>query len=159
MTFRRSGFTNEQLQSKPFNALFEQLYTDFAGQDHYTIYPEVIPTLEKLKSKFQLGVISNADDRLEVLLRSLDLHKYFDFAICSYDIGVEKPDIRVFQEAIRQSQNLSIQPKQCLHIGDDSIRDYHGALSAGWNAILLNRSDNRGIEQVIQYLSIYLFIQ
>jgi HAD superfamily hydrolase (TIGR01549 family) len=47
--------------------------------------------------------------------------------ISSADVGVEKPDPRIFEEALRK---LSVAPQDTVHVGDLIRDDYEGA--TGW---------------------------
>ena len=59
-----------------------------------------------------------------------------DAVISSADIGVEKPDPRIFGEAARQ---LGVKPDCIVHVGDLPHDDFEGAVSAGFKAILIDR--------------------
>lgn len=81
------------------------------------------------------------------------------FQCFSKDLGVEKPDSRIFHAAMKQaeeslskfsscgeeSKNAEIidplLPSQVLHIGNDYIKDFEGARRVGMHAVLLDRYD------------------
>lgn len=88
------------------------------------------------KSGMSIGVISNFDPRLNDILQNVQLHQNFDFIITSYEIGYSKPDRRIFKHALEKC-NKSIDPSECIHIGDDVKKDYEGARAAGWHALLV----------------------
>jgi FMN phosphatase YigB (HAD superfamily) len=96
---------------------------------------------------FKLGVISNFDSRLDVLLRNMKLHQYFDFVLSSYQAGCEKPDKEIFQRAIKMSELKDLKPSECLHIGDTPVTDYLGARAAGWNSLLVHDSSPEKLRQ------------
>lgn len=90
-------------------------------------------------------MISNFDERLESILRDTQIRPYFNFIITSYGLGIEKPDSRIFKEALDLSKTkcgVDILPHHALHVGDTVDRDYLGAKTAGWNAILINHEKN-----------------
>ena len=89
---------------------------------------------------FKLGVISNFDSRLDVLLRNMKLQQYFDFVMSSYQAGCEKPDKEIFQRAMKLSELKDLKPSECLHIGDTPVTDYFGARNAGWYSLLIHDS-------------------
>ena len=60
-----------------------------------TVFPEVEPTLEILANHYALGVVTNGNADV----RRLGLADYFKFALCAEDIGIAKPDARLFHEA------------------------------------------------------------
>jgi REG-2-like HAD superfamily hydrolase len=93
-----------------------------------------------------LGVISNYDERLETVLKAMDLHHYFQFIITSYRAGFEKPDSRIFHLALCQLGNISIKPNEALHVGNMPEIDYLGAVKAGWNAALVHHNPKKVTE-------------
>ncbi|XP_050361382.1 rhythmically expressed gene 2 protein-like [Nymphalis io] len=95
---------------------------------------ELIKLLKQ--SDITIGVISNFDPRLHEILFNLNLNKYFEFIITSYEAGISKPDKKIFQIAQGICKKY-IDSSQCLHIGDDITNDYHGAKEAGWHALLV----------------------
>lgn len=58
--------------------------------------------------------------------------------ITSEELGIEKPNPRVFQETARR---LRVRPEQIAYVGDDPIRDVDGAKKAGFKAILFIPSE------------------
>lgn len=85
----------------------------------------------------RLGVISNADGRVEGVLEAVGLRHHFEFVVDSEVVGVEKPDPAIFQEACRR---LELSPEECLYVGDLYPVDYLGARRAGMGAVLLDPS-------------------
>lgn len=55
--------------------------------------------------------------------RELNLGKYFDLIVTSEEVGVEKPDVKIFQYALSK---LGLEPSEVIMIGDDSERDGAG---------------------------------
>ncbi|OWR43725.1 haloacid dehalogenase [Danaus plexippus plexippus] len=49
-----------------------------------------------------------------------------------------KPDKQLFKIAQEKINGVTC-GSQCLHIGDDFIKDYEGAVKAGWNAVLITK--------------------
>ena len=50
---------------KNFDQLFNALYTRFTTAEAYSVFPDVLGTLQDLKERgFQMGVISNSDERV-----------------------------------------------------------------------------------------------
>lgn len=99
----------------------------------------------KYEPHFKLGVISNFDSRLDILLRNMKLNHYFDFILGSYQAGAEKPDKEIFKLAMKASELKDLKPHECLHIGDTPVTDYFGARSAGWYSLLIHE---RSVEKL-----------
>ncbi|ORZ02428.1 HAD-like domain-containing protein [Syncephalastrum racemosum] len=135
-TFRQSGVPKSELDPK-FEELFEALYHRFTSDKGYAAFHDVVPTLTRLQAEgFRMAVISNSDERLTQVLECLELARYFDFVLTSYDEGAEKPSAKIFEAASRRA---GISAEEALHVGDDAVKDYRGARHAGWNAVLLDR--------------------
>lgn len=95
------------------------------------IFPEVQPTLEKLANHYALGVVTNGNADV----RRLGLADYFKFALCAEDIGIGKPDARLFHEALQRGGAMA---ETAVHIGDHPGDDIAGAQQAGLRAIWFN---------------------
>lgn len=61
----------------------------------------------------------------------------WDFGVFSGLEGVEKPDPRIYEIALKRAGNLA--PEEVLHIGDSMRKDYVPATSIGMRALLLDR--------------------
>ncbi len=96
------------------------------------IYPDTIPVLRELKKSHRIGLITNGNTRFQ----NHPVAEYLDFAVRASDVGVAKPDPRIFYEAVRLSGTAEI-----LHVGDSLEEDYFGAINAGFKALWLNREN------------------
>jgi len=93
------------------------------------VEPDVAPALAALRLRgLRLVVVSNANGRLRHLFDRIDLTKWFDHVLDSHEWGVEKPDPRLFQLALEQSQ---ANPAKTVHVGDLYHVDVVGARQAG----------------------------
>ncbi|KJZ72283.1 hypothetical protein HIM_08324 [Hirsutella minnesotensis 3608] len=142
----------------------------------------MVAALKSLKSrnshsrfnKLVVGIITNSDDRVPAVLSSFGLDvsdlRYgveadpgafaqgtfdIDFHCMSYDVGVEKPDKRIFAAADSMLQRIIAMRQdhdsadsgwhsphwQRVYVGDEHAKDIVGALDAGWNPVLLD-TDN-----------------
>lgn len=110
-------------------AYYPAVYERFAEADTWRIYDDVLPTLKLLTDRgVKLGIISNWDDRLRLLLARLELTPYFSSFIISWEIGATKPDPRLFHQAAAE---LGVAPGALLHVGDSHAKDVLGAEQAG----------------------------
>lgn len=100
--------------------------------------PGTVPALERLKALgHRLAVISNADGRMEGVIRRTGLGPCFEFVLDSAVEGVAKPDPEIFLRACRR---LELEPDACLYVGDLFSVDVLGARRAGLDAVLLDPS-------------------
>lgn len=90
-----------------------------------------------------MGIISNFDPRLTTTLTNIKLRHYFNFILTSYEAGFEKPDEKIFLQAMNSSKLKQLKPGECLHVGDQISLDYNGAKNSGWNAILINNTQEQ----------------
>jgi REG-2-like HAD superfamily hydrolase len=98
--------------------------------------PDTGPALQELKeSGYRLGVISNADGRVEGLIEGAGLRGHFEFVMDSALEGVEKPDPEIF---LRGCRRIGVEPAEALYVGDLYPVDVVGARGAGLDAILLD---------------------
>ena len=119
-----------------------ELFARFGRPDAWEVYPDVRDTLAVLReSGLKLAVVSNWDPRLPELLRRLGLARLFDALVYSSEVGVEKPDPRIFEEALRR---LEVEPGMALHVGDGRLEDVEGAQAVGMRALHLTRGRGAG---------------
>jgi putative hydrolase of the HAD superfamily len=104
-----------------------------------TSTPEVSSALGHMRRLgLQLVVVSNADGRLAELLERTGLVAFFDAAVDSHDVGVEKPDPRIFEIALARVDG---RPERAIHVGDMYHVDVVGARAAGLVPVLLDPLD------------------
>ena len=118
---------------------FEIAYEHFAEAGVWALYPEVLEVLEQLQGRFRLGVISNFDGRLRMILEQLGISKYFSEVVISSEVGADKPDPLIFQRALELANVL---PNESLHVGDDPVKDWQGAAESGLHVFKLQRPQN-----------------
>jgi putative hydrolase of the HAD superfamily len=118
---------------------FDRLAIHFRSASAWTVYDDVVATLEDLSRRgFALGIVSNWDSYLPKLLEALDLAKFFRVVAVSAIEETGKPDAEIFHRACRR---LGVDPREALHVGDSVAEDFDGARAAGLSALLLDRDD------------------
>ncbi|HEY9670289.1 MAG TPA: HAD-IA family hydrolase [Waterburya sp.] len=134
-TFQKAGVLN---QFPDFDDFFDALYTYFATAEPWFIYPDVLCALEAWRRiGIQLGIVSNFDSRLDLVLESLQLKEFFSSITISTQVGFAKPDPQIFTLAL---QKHHCDAKDAWHIGDNWKQDYQGAKAAGLRPILVERT-------------------
>jgi putative hydrolase of the HAD superfamily len=81
------------------------------------------------------AVISNSNGSVRVLLERLGLTGGLDFVLDSSEVGVEKPDPRIFELALDRA---GVAASESGYVGDLYSVDVLGARSAGLRAVLLD---------------------
>jgi putative hydrolase of the HAD superfamily len=90
--------------------------------------PEVRESLQRLRrSGVELAVVANFDLTIRDRLEQLGLGPLFSAIVTPADVGVAKPDPRIFELAL---ERLAVSPDRALHIGDGAV-DEEGATAAG----------------------------
>jgi putative hydrolase of the HAD superfamily len=113
----------------------------------YRPFPDALPTLRGLHEQSKtLAVVSNWDLALPTLLAELGLAEFFNFILPSAEIGIEKPDGRIFRLAL---QRLGLKSQEVVHIGDQYEADVVGARAVGITPILLDRKGQTRHQDVI----------
>lgn len=133
-TFELAGVLE---QFSNFRVFFTQLYSHFAGQEPWYIYPDVLPALESWQAKgIELGVISNFDTRLHTVLEVLQLRQFFSSVTISSTVGAAKPHRQIFFTALEKH---NCNPEEAWHIGDSLKEDYYAAKAVGIRPFLVER--------------------
>lgn len=93
------------------------------------------PMLDELIARgVRLGIITNGhSDRQHAKLDVMErLRDDMDTIIVSGDIGIRKPDPRIFHKAVA---DLGVTPEQAWYVGDHPANDILGAAGAGLTAV------------------------
>lgn len=84
----------------------------------------------------RLGVVSNAEGRVERDLESAGYAGLFETVVDSRLVGVEKPDPAIFRIAL---ERMNVAAEATIFLGDVPAVDIAGARAAGLTAVLLDR--------------------
>ncbi len=94
-----------------------------------------LEALETLRRRgYRIAVVSNADGRVRTLLEAAGLSAHLEFVVDSAEVGVEKPDPRIFLAA---TGRLGLPPAACAYVGDIYEIDVVGARRAGLAPVLI----------------------
>ena len=116
-------------------------YWDSVLWQYTVLFEDTIPTLEKLKEKYKLGIITNGAPGGQMnKIKTGGLEKYMDAIMISGDYPFAKPDKRIF---IEMSEKLGVKPEECVFVGDSFYNDVMGAYQAGMQAIWMWAYGNR----------------
>ena len=135
----------------------EMFYTKFNSEFLYVL--GIVPTEELLKSIFKnctylpwqafedtqilkeinipMGVISNFNTSLRDKLEHF-FGPIFKDVFVSEELGVAKPNIAFYQEALNKIQ---LKPSEVLYIGDSVRLDYEPAYKIGFNVLIIDRDN------------------
>jgi putative hydrolase of the HAD superfamily len=114
-----------------------RVYDEFGDSGRWRAYPDVEPAFRRLASRgLRLGIISNWDRRLGSLLRGVGLSEWLSTVVSSAEVGLHKPDPRVFELAC---ERLGVDPSESVHVGDHHYADIVGATAVGMIPVLIDR--------------------
>jgi REG-2-like HAD superfamily hydrolase len=132
-------FKEHQISSEKLEKLSTIIYDEFAKGELWIKHPEADEVLKELKKKKILAVISNFDERLELLLEQHGLRQYFQFILTPRNCGLYKPQKEIFYQAAKLAKIES--NNNLCHIGDDVKLDYQAAKSANCHVLLLSKDE------------------
>ena len=103
-------------------------------------FPEVNNVLNNLKEKkYKLAILSNGTpDLLNQLVKSNNLDKIFDDVFSIEEVGIYKPDSKVYDIPIKKFQ---IQKNEILFLSANTW-DVSGGGNYGYNSIWVNRNNS-----------------
>ena len=106
----------------------------FAARQRVSLFDDARPALARLAARWPVMALSNGNADVH----RVGIGEFFCGTVSAREVGVGKPDVRIFQAA---AQALRLDAGQILHVGDDEGLDVLGALDAGMQTAWVNRSD------------------
>lgn len=121
-------------EARAMSARMSDEYFDLLAAEKRT-EPGAFDLLRLLRSEgVGIGILSNGFHEVQYRkIRSAGLDPYVDIVVLSDDIGVNKPDVRLYRYA--QERSGVADPGAHMMIGDNPDTDIEGALAAGWKAV------------------------
>ena len=126
----RSGYKKEEAKIMAR----ESFKIFFSGRNNVKLYDGVEESLDRLKDKYLLGVITNGNANLE----KIGINHYFNFNLSAEDMNTSKPDPKIFEAAV---QETGLKAEEVCHVGDHPVNDVQGSLSIGMKAIWFNEKE------------------
>ena len=122
-------------------ALAEQLSDDFLNMTtaRFSLLPGAEELVRYLAAKYPLTVVTNGF--VEVQYEKFDksgLRDCFAHIVLSEEVGCQKPNPRIFEEALRMN---GLQAEDVVMIGDSWNSDIQGAINAGIDQIWVTNAD------------------
>jgi HAD superfamily hydrolase (TIGR01509 family) len=132
MALHRVGFTG------PTERFVRYIREEATSPRWHPPFEETEATLTSLRAaRISLHVISGHVDYLPVIIANLGWSGYFDTVTFTQEVGVRKPDPRVFRFALERAGKRAA---ESLYVGDSWEMDVLGAKSVGMKAVWLNRT-------------------
>ena len=117
----------------------------FAGD---VVDREIVDFLRSLRPHYHVGLISNAWPDLRDYITRLKFEDAFDHMVISGEVGVMKPEARIYQIALEQA---GVSPNEAVFV-DDFIENIEGCEVLGMRGIHF-RNPKQAIGELKQLLS------
>jgi len=116
-----------------------QAYGEVRQESGVLPYPGIDELLADLNPNYKLGLLTNGPfDTQWEKIEALGFDKLFDAVIVAGDIGIYKPDVRIFKILL---EKLGVAAKHSLFVGDTYDTDIHGAHQAGMYTAWITREE------------------
>ena len=129
----------------PLQELYDSFNLEYGKR--VVMLPGAVETVRELKRRgYILGMITNGNSDLQNMkLDTAGIRDLFDVCVVSGDIGIGKPDRRIFEASLKRA---GVRPEEAVFIGDHPLNDIKGALGAGMKVIRMNYGDfyGRGLD-------------
>jgi 2-haloacid dehalogenase len=102
-------------------------------------FSDTAPSLRRLKSRYQLAILSNIDDDL-FAFTAPKLQVAFDHVITAQQAQAYKPSLKLFRLA---QEKINVAPDCWLHVGQSIYHDVIPAQSLGLSTVWVNRRSPR----------------
>ena len=152
MYYDVNGICTFEERMPPFMSRYGHLFPDGFEQEfkknfiektfnYNVLKEETLEVIEKLKGHYKLAILSNGGSTVQHnKIDHVDIEKYFDEVVVSGDIGIHKPDPRLFEYTL---ERLKVKADEALMIGDVYSTDILGAKKAGIKPVWLGEDEER----------------
>jgi putative hydrolase of the HAD superfamily len=135
---------NSKFKIQNLAALAEQLSEDFLNMTtaRFSLLEGAEELVRYLAKKYPLTVVTNGF--VEVQYEKFDksgLRDCFAHIVLSEEVGCQKPNPRIFEEALRMN---GLQAEDVVMIGDSWNSDIQGAINAGIDQIWIRKNKEQG---------------
>ena len=103
-----------------------------------SLYPDVVPCLRALSRELRLGIVANQPSVVREALVRDGVAGFFELWNVSEDVGLEKPDPRLFAGAVAAA---GVPAERTVMVGDRLDRDVRPARAAGMRTIWVLRGE------------------
>ena len=149
LRYGRLTETFNELNYKISDSLIHTLakeYIDFLP-NHNALFVGAIDILNYLKPKYQMHIITNGFEEVQhKKMKNSDLLPYFDKIVTSEEVGVKKPNPKIFNYALEKSGAVA---EESIMIGDNFEADILGAKNVGMHTIFCEFNGEIATEKVI----------
>jgi len=104
---------------------------------------DAVATLKWIRHKgFRTALVSNCSSAVSSLWPRQTLAKYFDAAVLSCQVGLAKPDPKIYALVCKK---LQVKPQQCVYVGDGGDGELTAASDCGMTPIRVKHHTDDGL--------------
>lgn len=143
----RDTFVELGADPEAFPDQFEIDYLEICPKKPH-LFPYAIEVLEYLKERYTVHLISNGfSEACKTKLESSGLKNYFRNVVISEEVGVLKPDPKIFRYTLEKA---GVDSQHAVMIGDNLVADVMGARNAGIEAVYFNPHRRENPEKFLE---------
>lgn len=144
------------VDSEENEKIAKQFKDEYLRIDAWYLYDDTIRNLQcSINNGYTNIILSNHVPELDKLVEGLGITKYFKAQITSANVGFDKPHPDIFKEVKKHGSY-----DRYYMIGDNYEADVKGALTAGFNAIMVRKENTMVYERYAETLDgIWEFIE
>jgi HAD superfamily hydrolase (TIGR01509 family) len=117
-----------------------------------TLYAEARCLLRDLRAKYKVGLLTNGLRDLQwEKIELLGIRSFFDAVVVSGDVGIHKPDVRLFEKLLRE---LNTSADKAIYVGNSFHIDIIGAHEAGMWSVWVNPDGEQEPEESVADVTI-----
>ncbi len=110
------------------------------------LFPHAINVLGELREKYDMHIITNGFSEVQdIKLTNSGLKPFFQTVITSEEVGVNKPDPKIFMHALNST---GAKRNRSVMIGDNLDADIRGARKVGMHQVYFNPHGNSHSDKV-----------
>lgn len=126
---------------------YDRVYND----SNYIFFDNTKKTIQGLKEKYKIGVISDTDPSIKRVLKNAGIYDYFDTMTLSFELGESKPSLGMFRHAL---EAMNLPAIETVFI-DDYEKNLDSASTLGMQSILILSRPNS--DETTKHLNIKKF--
>ncbi len=142
-TFKKINYS---ISKELIDILAEEYLENLSNYNH--LFEHTTEILEYLRPKYKLHIITNGFHEIQFKkMQNANLLNYFDIVITSENIGVKKPNPKIFFHALKQANAKTY---ESIMIGDNLEADVYGAKNIGVLALYFNEQTQKIPKSILQ---------
>lgn len=169
--YYRGKITKEQLRIKRFQLTLDDYYINNPklaielNEKYIELGPKQIGLIKNTKEildflvtkNYKLHIITNGfAESQKTKLEENNIKKYFNTIICSDEVGIHKPNKKIFEIALEKAEAKN---DESVYIGDNFHVDVKGAKNADIIPIYFNQKEKKSISKNKDYYTINNLIE